>query len=193
MPSLSDADRHALLQLARLAVVEAVSRGTLPEHIPLEGIFAEKRGTFVTLHINGRLRGCIGVIEAHERLGENIVRCAASAALQDPRFAPMRAEEISGLQIEISLLSPPVPIRPEEIEVGRHGLLIARGHQRGLLLPQVATEHHLNPEQFLQETCRKAQLPPLAWHDPDVELFGFTCEVFSEQDLPEVCRNKKPA
>jgi AmmeMemoRadiSam system protein A len=181
MPSLSEAEGRALLELARLAVVEAVSRGSLPEHIPLEGIFAEKRGAFVTLHVSRRLRGCIGVIEANEQLGESIVRCAASAALQDPRFAPMRSGELGGLQIEISLLSPPIPIRPEEIEIGRHGLLIARGHQRGLLLPQVATEHHLNPEQFLQETCRKAQLPPNAWRDPDVELFGFTCEVFSEE------------
>jgi len=92
----------------------------------------------------------------------------------------LRSEEIPDLQIEISLLSSPAPVRPQEIEIGRHGLLIARGRRRGLLLPQVATEHHFSPEQFLQETCRKAQLPLEAWRDADVELFGFTCEVLSE-------------
>jgi AmmeMemoRadiSam system protein A len=180
MPSLSDLDRRALLRLARQAVIEAVSHESLPQQIPLDGIFAERRGAFVTLHVRHRLRGCIGVTEAYDPLGDSIVRCAVSAALQDPRFPPVRSEEIPDLQIEISLLSSPAPIRPQEIEIGRHGLLIARGRRRGLLLPQVATEHHFSPEQFLQETCRKAQLPLEAWRDPDVELFGFTCEVLSE-------------
>src|SRR5437868_9102801 len=103
MPSLSDADRRALLRLARQAVIEAVSRESLPEQIPMHGIFAERRGAFVTLHIRHRLRGCIGITEAYDNLGDSIVRCAASAALQDPRFPPVRSEELSELQIEISL------------------------------------------------------------------------------------------
>ncbi len=181
MPSLSDADRRALLRLARQAVVEAVSHESLPQQIPVDGIFAARRGVFVTLHVRHRLRGCIGVTEAQDPLGDTIVRCALGAALQDPRFSPVRSDEISDLQIEISLLSSPAPIRTDEIEIGRHGLLISRGRQRGLLLPQVAVEHHLSSEQFLQETCRKAQLSLDAWRDPDVELFGFTCEVFSEE------------
>ena len=180
MLSLSDLDRGALLRLARQAIIEAVSNESFPQQIPLDGIFAERRGVFVTLHIRQRLRGCIGVTEALDPLGHNIVRCAVSAALQDPRFTPVRFEEIADLQIEISLLSSPAPILPQEIEIGRHGLLIARGLRRGLLLPQVATQQHFSPEQFLQETCRKAQLPLEAWRDPDVELFGFTCEVLSE-------------
>jgi AmmeMemoRadiSam system protein A len=180
MPSLSDLDRRALLRLARQAVIEAVSHESLPQQIPVHGIFAERRGAFVTLHVRHRLRGCIGVTEAHDPLGDSIVRCAVSAALQDPRFPPVRSEEIPDLQIEISLLSSPARIRPQDIEIGRHGLLIARGRQRGLLLPQVATEHRMNAEQFLQETCRKAHLPLEAWRDPDVELFGFTCEILSE-------------
>jgi AmmeMemoRadiSam system protein A len=180
MPSLSDLDRRALLRLARQAVIEAVSHESHPQQVPMDGIFAERRGAFVTLHVRHRLRGCIGVTEALDPLGDNVVRCAVSAALQDPRFPPVRSEEIPDLQIEISLLSSPAPIRPQEIEIGRHGLLIARGPRRGLLLPQVATEHHFSPEQFLQETCRKAQLPLEAWRDPDVEIFGFTCEVVSE-------------
>jgi len=181
MPSLSEADRRALLRLARQAVVDAVSYRRLPEQIPHEGVFAGRQGVFVTLHVRHRLRGCIGVIEGEDPLGQSTVRCAASAALQDPRFAPMRAEELVDLQIEISLLSPPAPIRPEEIEIGRHGLLVSRGKQRGLLLPQVATEHHFAPEQFLQETCRKAQLARDAWREVATQVLGFTCEVFSDE------------
>jgi AmmeMemoRadiSam system protein A len=183
MPSLSEADRGALLQLARNAVVEAVSHGRLPEQIPQHGVFAERCGAFVTLHVQRRLRGCIGVIEADQPLGDSIVRCAASSALQDPRFPPMRQDDLAELQIEISLLSPPAPIRLEEVEIGHHGLLVARGAQRGLLLPQVAVEHHLTREQFFEETCRKAQLPREVWRDPGTQLFAFRCEVFSDDLL----------
>jgi AmmeMemoRadiSam system protein A len=179
MPSLSEADRSALLQLARNAVVEAVSHGRLPEQIPQDGVLAERRGAFVTLHVRHRLRGCIGVIEADQPLGDSIVRCAASAALQDQRFPPMRPEDLAELQIEISLLSPLAPIPLEEVEIGHHGLLVSRAAQRGLLLPQVAVEHHLTREQFFEETCRKAQLARDLWREPGTQLFGFTCEVFS--------------
>jgi len=180
MPSLSEADRFAALQLARMAVVEAVSQHKLPDAFPREGVFAQRCGVFVTLHVRNRLQGCIGVIEANEPLGEAIVRCAASAALEDPRFAPMRSEQLDGLSIEISLLSPMEPIAPEAIEIGHHGLFVRLHAQRGLLLPQVAIEHRLTREKFLEETCRKAGLPREAWRDPEARLFGFTCEVFSE-------------
>ncbi len=181
MPSLSEADRRAALQLARTSVVEAVSHRKLPDTFLREGAFAERRGVFVTLHVRNRLQGCIGVIEADEPLGEAIVRCAASAALEDPRFAPMKQEQLDELDIEISLLSPMEPIMLEAIEIGRHGLLVRLHAQRGLLLPQVAIEHRLTREQFLEETCRKAGLPREAWRDPEVRLFGFTCEVFSDR------------
>lgn len=183
MSSLSEADRRAALQLARTAVVEAISHRKLPEVSPCEGVFAERRGVFVTLHVAKRLHGCIGVIEPSEPLGEGIVRCAASAALEDPRFAPMKPEQLGELSIEISLLSPLQPIAPESIEIGRHGLLVRLQAQRGLLLPQVAVEHRLTRQQFLEETCRKAGLPREAWRDPEARLFGFTCEVFSEDSL----------
>jgi AmmeMemoRadiSam system protein A len=184
MPSLSEAERRSALQLARTAVIETVSRRKLPSQIPGEGIFAERRGVFVTLHVRGRLQGCIGVVDPGEPLGEAIVSCAASAAMEDPRFAPMRAEQLSELTIEISLLSAPAPITPEAIEIGRHGLLVVNHAQRGLLLPQVAIEHHLTREQFLEETCRKAGLRREAWQDPEARLFGFTCEVFSDDPRP---------
>jgi len=180
MPSLSESERLAVLHLARQAVTEAVSRGQIFADIPSDGFFAQPRGVFVSLHIGKRLRGCIGVVKSEEPLAHSVVRSAASAALQDPRFPPVRPDELSDLRIEISLLSPPLPIRPEEIEIGRHGLLISRGRQRGLLLPQVAVEHHLSAEQFLAETCRKAQLPPDVWREADTNVFGFTCEIFSD-------------
>jgi AmmeMemoRadiSam system protein A len=183
MPSLSDSDRRAALQLARSAVVEAVSHRKLPSVIPREGIFAERRGVFVTLHVRRRLQGCIGVIEPHEPLGEAIGRCAVDAATEDPRFAPMREDQLGELEIEISLLSPMEPIAPESIEIGRHGLLVCLHAQRGLLLPQVAIEHRMTREQFLEETCRKAGLPREAWRDPQALLFAFTCEVFSENSI----------
>ena len=181
MPSLSEADRRAALHLARAAVVEAISQRKLPDAFPREGVFSDRRGVFVTLRLHNRLQGCIGVIEANELLGEAIVRCAASAALEDPRFSPMRPEQLDDLSIEISLLSPMEPIAPEAIDIGRHGLFVRLHAQRGLLLPQVAIEHRLTREQFLEETCRKAGLPRDAWRDPEARLFGFTCDVFSER------------
>ena len=182
MPYLSEVDGQNLLILARQAIVEAVTRGELPETIPSEGIFGERRGVFVTLHVHGELRGCIGTTENDERLGEATVRCAASAALHDPRFPALRSEELGALSIEISVLSPLTPIRPEEIEIGRHGLVVWDESHRGLLLPQVAPEHGLNREQFLAETCKKARLPREAWQWPTTRIQGFECEVFSERE-----------
>ena len=180
MPYLSEADRQNLLLLARKAVVEAVTHAKLPEAIPHEGVFGLRRGVFVTLHVRGELRGCIGTTEGDEALGDALVRCGASAALQDPRFPAVRTEELSDLQVEVSVLSPLSPIHAEAIEIGRHGLMISDESHRGLLLPQVAVEHDLSREQFLGETCRKAGLPREAWRWPTTRIEGFTCEVFSE-------------
>ena len=179
-PEHSDNEDRALLALARKAVTEAVVHNRIPEDIPKEGILAERRGVFVTLHVRGSLRGCIGVIEGSAVLGENIVRSAISAAMQDPRFSPVRIEELSQLEIEISVLSPLFPIQAANVEIGKHGLMIIFEGHRGLLLPQVATEHGLNREQFLEETCRKAGLPRDAWRNAEATLLGFTCEIYSE-------------
>lgn len=135
---------------------------------------------FVTLHVAKKLRGCIGVIEGVTNLGETLTRCAADAALHDPRFSRMRTEEMDALEIEVSLLSPIVPIQPEAVEIGIHGLLVERGMRRGLLLPQVAVEHRLSREQFLAETCTKAGLPRDAWKEPETKLYGFRCEIMAE-------------
>ena len=168
------------MALARTAIHEAVLHRKLPNVIPREGTFSERRAVFVTLHVRGHLQGCIGVTEPSEPLGEAVVRCAVSAALEDPRFSPLKESQLEEMSIEISLLSPLEPILPEAIEIGRHGLLIINHAQRGLLLPKVATEHGLTREQFLEETCRKAGLPREAWKDSETRIYGFTCEVFSE-------------
>lgn len=177
MQCLSEADRKAILELARQAVEEAVCRNRLLDRIPDTGIFERRCGVFVTLHMGKRLRGCIGVIEAKESLGYSVARCAVSAALEDPRFTRMLPEEMEDLEIEVSLLSPLERIQPQDIEIGKHGLLVEQGVYRGLLLPQVAIEHHLDKERFLQETCHKAGLRADAWKNPETRIYGFTCEI----------------
>jgi AmmeMemoRadiSam system protein A len=181
MLCLSEAERKAILELARQAVEEAVCRDRLIPEIPTSGVFERRCGVFVTLQVNKRLHGCIGVIDAKEPLGLSIVRCATGAALEDPRFPKMRPEELSALDVEVSLLSPLERIQPEEIEIGRHGLLVEQDFRRGLLLPQVATEHQLDRKRFLQETCRKAGLRADAWKSPGTNIYGFTCEIVAEQ------------
>lgn len=181
MSCLSDADRKTLLDLARQAIVEAVCHGSLLQTIPQCAVLERQCGVFVSLHVKGKLRGCIGVIDGRERLGESIVRCAAGAALEDPRFARMRPEEIEHVEIEISLLTPLEPILAEEVVIGTHGLLVEQGGRRGLLLPQVALEHHLDRERFLEETCWKAGLARDAWKSPETKIYGFGCEIVSEE------------
>ncbi len=184
MPSLSEEDRTAVLELARQGVFHAVCHERPLSDFPTTGIFAERRGLFVTLHVEKKLRGCIGMIEGSANLGETVARCAADAALHDPRFSRLRTEEMDALEIEVSLLTPPQPIRPDEVEIGIHGLLVESGTRRGLLLPQVAVEHRLSREQFLAETCTKAGLPREAWREPETKLFGFQCEVIGEAHRP---------
>jgi len=128
----------------------------------------------VTLRLAGRLRGCIGVVVAQIPLALTVVRCAAAAACEDPRFPPVSLQEAEDLELEISLLDPPRPVSdPAEIEVGRHGLVITDGNHRGLLLPQVAVEQGWDRITFLREVCRKASLDPDAWRrGAHLELFG---------------------
>jgi uncharacterized protein len=180
MRCLSEADRKSILELARQAVEEAVRQRQLLTEIPRVQIFDERCGVFVTLTVAGKLRGCIGVVEAKAPLGESIVRCATESALEDPRFCPMQPEELSRLEIEVSLLSPLERIQPEQVEIGKHGLLVERGYRRGLLLPQVAVEHRFDREQFLRETCYKAGLPTDAWKMPETRVYGFSCEIVQE-------------
>jgi AmmeMemoRadiSam system protein A len=190
MSPLPEDDRHALLELARRAITAAVARQPAPP-LPILSSNVSGCGAFVSLHRHGRLRGCIGLIESSSLLTDTIARCAVSAALEDPRFDPLTAAELAGLEVEISVLSPLVTARPEEVEVGRHGLRIRQGYFSGLLLPQVASKYNWSRERFLAETCRKAGLHPEAWREPDTRLEIFTAEVFSEADVP--AEKKMPA
>lgn len=183
MPPLSSDDRRALLHRARRAITEAVRYRRIPEFPPGTGRLAEPSGAFVTLHYRERLQGCVGRVGRSLALAETVVECAVGAALEDPRFSPLRAHQIAELRIEISILSELFPVSPREIEAGKHGLLVSCGEQRGLLLPQVAAERGWSAERFLEETCRKAGLDPGAWRDPRTSLYAFTAEVFGEQDF----------
>src|SRR3954453_6963407 len=139
----------------------------------------EPRGAFTTLHIAGNLRGCVGYIAAVKPLIQTVAETAVAAAFDAPRFPRLSASEAPHLQIEISVLSLPKPIRAEEVVAGRHGLIISQGTRRGLLLPQVADEQHWDAPTFLSQTCIKAGLPPDAWRE-GATIEAFTAEVFGE-------------
>ena len=145
-------------------------------------LFDQPRGVFVTLHSKDRLRGCIGYIEAIEPLSKAVVRMAGQAAFADPRFPPLRFDELESLEIEISVLSPLTPIAAGDVLPGVHGVVIEASGQRGVFLPQVATEQGWDRETLLDELCQKAGLKPGLWQHPNTTLFAFTAEVFGERD-----------
>lgn len=179
MLPLLEADQQLLLRLAREALEESVRHHRLPQVEAPRGAPGESCGAFVTLRKAGRLRGCIGYVEALKPLYQTVRECALAAALRDPRFDPVTPEELPAVRLEISVLSPLFEIAPDQIEVGRHGLLVSRGGQRGLLLPQVATEWNWDRESFLEETCLKAGLPDDAWRH-GAKIQAFTAQVFAE-------------
>jgi AmmeMemoRadiSam system protein A len=175
---LVEAQRERLLAHAREAATTA-ARGERPASSPAPAGLERPGAAFVTLHVRGELRGCIGTFHADDSLWVTVREMATAAATRDPRFRPLGARELDDLSVEISVLGPPRRAAdPREIEIGRHGLEIRRGRRRGLLLPQVATENDLDRERFLAETCRKAGLPSDAWRDPETELWLFEAQVF---------------
>ncbi|HWS14553.1 MAG TPA: AmmeMemoRadiSam system protein A, partial [Candidatus Methylomirabilis sp.] len=140
-PAYLDAkERKALLGIARRALEGYVRAGSVPREDVPEGKLAAPGAAFVTLTKNARLRGCIGFTEAVAPLYKVVQECAVAAATEDPRFPPVSQQELPSLRVEISVLTPLFPIRPEEVEVGRHGLMVTQGRMRGLLLPQVPVE-----------------------------------------------------
>jgi AmmeMemoRadiSam system protein A len=179
----SDEDRRLLLQLARDAIIAHVTAAPPPAADPV-GACARLGGAFVSIHKRGELRGCIGHIEANEPLGAIVPRCAVAACSSDPRFPPISASELGDVDLELSLLGPLEPIAgPDDVEIGRHGLLVERAWHRGLLLPQVATEWRWDARTFLAQTCRKAGLPSDAWQH-GASLWRFEAEVFGEGQPP---------
>ncbi|SFM88971.1 AmmeMemoRadiSam system protein B [Thermodesulforhabdus norvegica] len=176
---LSDEEKRVLKELARETIEARAFGKALPViNNPSEKL-KEPRGAFVTIHKDGKLRGCIGMIESYRPVWETVRDMAIQAAYHDPRFPPVQPQEVKDLDIEISVLTPLKPISsPEEIEVGLHGLVVRRGPYSGLLLPQVAVEHNWDRETFLEWTCRKAGLEPDAWKDPLTKIFVFSADVF---------------
>ena len=180
---VSESEKEFLLQNARRSIEAAVRRkgAALPEKIPQP--LMELYGAFVTIHKGGELRGCIGYIEGLKPLIETIWDGAEKAALEDYRFMPVTAEELPDIEIEISVLSPLKQVKDiNEIEVGKHGLVIEVGYNRGLLLPQVATEYGWDRETFLNQTARKTGLPSDGWKNPEAKIFIFTAEIFNEHN-----------
>jgi len=175
-------ERHWLLGLARSTIKAQLQNESLPGDPPLPGPLSEIRGAFVTLTIEGALRGCIGHVIGTEPLWLSVRSNAINAAFCDPRFSPLTEEELASIKIEISALSPLWPVsRPGEIVIGRDGLVIERGIHRGLLLPQVAERYGWSPEEFLDQTCRKAGMKPGCWRSKDAEISAFSAEVFGER------------
>ena len=180
---LNDQQRTKLLEVARQSVMAICCGDTEPDLTTDDPALTAVQGAFVTLHKpDGDLRGCIGHIEGHLPLIETVAGMAVAAATQDPRFPRVRCEEVPGLHIEISAMSPITEVeKTEDIEVGRHGLIVTCGYRRGLLLPQVATEYQWTCDEFLCHTCLKAGLPPHAWKDEATKIECFEAEVFSER------------
>jgi AmmeMemoRadiSam system protein A len=179
--NLSPADKQFLLQVARDSIAARLKGKAATPVKATSPVLEEFRGAFVSLHRQGQLRGCIGYIDAVKPLLQTVLEMSPAAAFQDPRFRPLQAEELADLEIEISVLTPMRLVKsPDEINVGQHGLYIVKGLNRGLLLPQVATQYHWDRQTFLEQTCAKAGLPSTAWKDSDTQIFIFRAEIFTD-------------
>jgi uncharacterized protein len=177
---LTDAQKAGLVDLARQSLVAAVMGSQAPGPFAME--LPDASGVFVTVRRRSELRGCLGTLQCRRGLAGEVARCAADAASEDPRFPPVTAGELPDLSVEVSVLGPLERIDPNEpgaIVIGRHGLVAEQGYRRGLLLPQVAPEWNWTVEQFLRQTCLKANLPPDAWQH-GARISRFEAEVFGE-------------
>jgi len=180
--SLSDSEKNELLALARKSVEYMIQSGNVYEPPPSsDAALNQERGAFTTLKESGDLRGCIGYTSAAKPLDQTIRDTATLAAMRDPRFRPVTADELPRLQYEISVLSPLRRVLDiQQIKVGEHGLLLKNGDSEGLLLPQVPVEQHWDRQTFLEQTCAKAGMSRNCWKDEDTDIFSFTAVVFGE-------------
>ena len=179
---LSSTDRLKLLEIARSSIKAHLEGNPIPE-FEVSPTLKEPGAAFVTLTRRGRLRGCIGYTSAIRPLHQTVSECAVQAAVSDRRFPPVTASELGDLDVEISVLTPLRAIgSPDEIEVGRDGLMISLGNRRGLLLPQVATDYGWSRTEFLQHTCQKAGLPTDAYLSADATIYSFRALVFGETE-----------
>ena len=179
-PRFNQEQRGRMLDLARGSIASYL--GGLETSIPKLDFLKEPSGAFVTLRKDGALRGCIGSIEPACPLGETIANCAVSSAVKDPRFAPLKIEELDFIHVEISVISPMQKTKSvEEIIVGNHGVMIEFQNRYGLLLPQVAVEHGWDRDTLLDHVCVKAGLATDTWKKPEAVLHIFTAEIFGEE------------
>lgn len=184
MENLTRDQQVALLSLARRTIAGELGLEQALEPDFSDAIYKEKCGAFVTLHVRGALRGCIGYIQGVKDLPSTIADMAKSSAFRDPRFPPLRKEEYDVIDIEISVLSPIEPVKDvRDITVGRDGLIISRGFNSGLLLPQVPEEQGWDRDTFLAHTCYKAGLPAQAWQEKGTRIEKFSAQVFGEKEL----------
>ena len=192
MSMLTEEEGKLGLQLARAAIKEYLgdnNRITAPDDLPAS--FEEERGVFVTLNKYGDLRGCIGYPDPVFKLKNAIIDAAISAAVSDPRFPSVTLDEFEDVTMELTILTTPEELKvkpkdlPEQIEIGRHGLIMKKGTYQGLLLPQVATEYNWSAEEFLCQTCWKAGLPADAWLEEDTEVSIFEGQIFREGCIEE--------
>uniref|UniRef100_A0A7C3UIK1 Protein ENL48_03900 n=1 Tax=Geoglobus ahangari TaxID=113653 RepID=A0A7C3UIK1_9EURY len=187
MRLLSLEEGEKAVKLARKAVESYLKDKEIIKE-RFSGVFEEMRGVFTTLTKHGELRGCIGFPYPVKRLDEAIIESAIAAATDDPRFPPVKLEEMDEIIIEVTVLTPPKkvdvppPERPKAIEIGRHGLIVKYKYFSGLLLPQVAVEYNMNEEEFLTQTCLKAGLSPDCWLFNEVELYTFEGQIFKEKE-----------
>lgn len=180
--TLPDEDRRWLLRIARDTLLEHLAGGAAAGPEPGRPALQSRRAAFVTLtrRDTGALRGCRGEAVARRPLAESVARMALAAAIDDPRFPPVTGDELPALRLTINALTPPVPIEPDAIIVGRHGVWLVLGGQSGLLLPEVPLHYGWDRRQLLAALCRKAGLPDGAWRHPGAELRGFEAEAWSE-------------
>jgi uncharacterized protein len=179
--ALSATDRAALLGIARAAILAHLGGPPAPAP-PEAGTLGEPRGAFVTVSVNGDLRGCIGTLRATEPLARTVARMAVAAAADDPRFEPLGTADVPELGIAISVLGEPFRLRdPRAVKVGEHGLVVRKGWHRGVLLPKVATREGWDAETFLKHVCLKAGLAARAWQEPDTEIDAFVADEFGEE------------
>jgi AmmeMemoRadiSam system protein B/AmmeMemoRadiSam system protein A len=181
---LNDAQRRRLFEIARTAIETYLKTGKVLEFKESDPIFNKEMGAFVTLHKEGKLRGCIGNIIGRGPLYLTVRDMAIESATGDPRFPKVALEEMKDIDIEISALSELEKIKDaDKIEMGVHGVLIRKGFASGVFLPQVATETGWSKEEFLTNLCvHKAGLLPDAWKTGDADIYIFTAEVFGESN-----------
>ena len=179
-------EKRESLRIARATAVEFLRSGRVPPGKPHRRSLLAEGGAFVTLRLgSGELRGCIGTQQEDSPLYRTVQDMAIAAATRDPRFPAVQLKELERIVIEVSVLGERARIREAgEVEIGLHGLTIACRGQRGLLLPQVASEGSWTPEEFLRKVCSKAQLPEDAWQEAEATVERFTAQVFDEADYP---------